>query len=88
MSPDDTTEAITRERAVEVMTRNAAYAEFAERQKGTLAPGMLADVAVLSQDIFTVPVAALPNTASVLTLVGGRVVYDALTRRTAARALP
>ena len=38
---------------------------------------MLADIAVLSQDIFTVPVEALPRTESVLTLVGGRVVWDA-----------
>ena len=53
------------------------FAELAETQKGSLAPGMLADIAVLSQDIFTVPVEALPRTESVLTLVGGRVVWDA-----------
>ena len=38
---------------------------------------MLADLAVLSQDIFTVPADKLPATTSVLTLVGGTVVYDA-----------
>ena len=38
--------------------------------------GMLADLAMLSQDIFTVPPAALPATVSVLTLVGGRVVHE------------
>ncbi len=38
---------------------------------------MLADLAVLSQDIFTVEVGRLPETASVLTMIGGRVVYDA-----------
>jgi hypothetical protein len=38
---------------------------------------MLADLAVLSRDIFTVPVDELPGTESVLTLVGGRVVFDA-----------
>jgi predicted amidohydrolase YtcJ len=37
---------------------------------------MLADLAVLSQDVFTVPVSALPATRSVLTIVGGRVVHD------------
>jgi hypothetical protein len=42
-----------------------------------LAPGMLADLAVLSQNIFTVPARALPGTSSVLTLVGGKVAYDA-----------
>jgi hypothetical protein len=73
-------EALTREQAVVAYTRGSAYAEFAEREKGSIAPGMLADLAVLSQDIFTVPVQALPATTSVLTLVGGAVVHDELTR--------
>ncbi len=71
-------EAITREEAVRAYTTGSAYAEFAEREKGMLKPGMLADLAVLSQDIFTVPVGALPATTSVLTVVGGHVVYDAI----------
>lgn len=58
-------------------TYGSAYAEFAEKDKGTLTPGKLADLAVLSQDIFTVPPDALPKTRSVLTLVGGRVAFDA-----------
>ncbi len=78
--PSRPDEALTREQAVIAYTRGAAYAEFAEREKGTLAPGMLADLAVLSQDIFTIPVPALPATSSVLTLVGGAVVHDQLTR--------
>lgn len=53
-------------------TRGSAYAEFAEGEKGTLAPGMLTDLVVLSQDIFTVASQALPGPTSVLTLVGGR----------------
>lgn len=73
----DKRERLTREQAVRAYTAGAAYAEFAEQQKGTLAPGKLADLAVLSQDIFTVPAAALPGTVSVLTMVGGRVVYEA-----------
>ncbi|HYW50785.1 MAG TPA: amidohydrolase family protein [Gemmatimonadaceae bacterium] len=82
VAPRDTAEAITRERAIVLMTRDAAYAEFAEREKGTLAPGMLADLAVLSRDVFTVPAAALAATESVLTLVGGRVVHDGLSPAT------
>ena len=74
----DHAEAITREQAVTVYTRGAAYAEFTEREKGTIAPGMLADLAVLSQDIFTVPTQALPGTTSVLTVVGGRIVRNEL----------
>lgn len=75
--PSRPAEAITREQAVEAYTKGSAYAEFAEQDKGSIAPGKLADLAVLSQDIFTVPVPELPKTESVLTLVGGRVMYDA-----------
>ncbi|HEX6308551.1 MAG TPA: amidohydrolase [Longimicrobiales bacterium] len=72
-------ESLTREQAVMAYTRGSAYAEFAENEKGTLAPGMLADLAVLSQDIFLIPAPALPATTSVLTVIGGRIVFDALT---------
>jgi predicted amidohydrolase YtcJ len=75
--PANPPEALTREQAVTAYTRGSAYAEFAEKEKGTLAPGMLADLAVLSQDIFAVPVEELPKTESVLTVVGGEVIYDA-----------
>jgi predicted amidohydrolase YtcJ len=68
--------ALSREDAIRMFTRNSAYAESTEHEKGTLAPGMLADLAVLSQDIFTIPAEALPDTRSVLTLVGGKVVHD------------
>ena len=50
---------------------------IALKEKGTLAKGKLADLAVLSQDIFHVPPENLPNTSSVLTLVDGKIVYDA-----------
>lgn len=70
-------EAITREQAVTAYTLTSAYAEFAEKDKGSLEPGKWADLAVLSQDIFTVPPAEMPKTESVLTMVGGKVVYDA-----------
>jgi predicted amidohydrolase YtcJ len=70
-------EAITREQAVTAYTLTSAYAEFQEKEKGTIQQGKLADIAVLSQDIFTVPAEELPKTVSVLTLVGGKVVYKA-----------
>ena len=75
--PDRPSEAITREQAVIASTLTAAYAEFAEKERGSLAPGKLADLAVLSQDIFSVPPSELPKTAAILTLVGGKVAYDA-----------
>lgn len=74
--PNNPAEAISREAAVIAYTYGSAYAEFAERDKGRLAPGQLADLAVLSQDIFTVDADALPATTSVLTLLGGRIVHD------------
>ena len=69
-------EALTREQAVTAYTLTSAYAEFKEHDKGNLEPGKLADLAVLSQDIFTVPLTDLPATRSVLTMVGGTVVYE------------
>ena len=75
--PLNPSEAITPAQAVTAYTRGSAFAEFAEKEKGTLAPGMLADLAVLSQDVFNISPAELPKTTSVLTLVGGKIVYDA-----------
>jgi predicted amidohydrolase YtcJ len=67
--------AITREEAVIAHTRGAAFAELAENEKGTLCPGLLADIAVLSQDIFSVPLEQVSNTRSLLTIVGGEIVW-------------
>ena len=74
--PARPTEAVTREQAVKAYTFYSAYAEFAEQEKGSLSKGKLADLTVLSQDIFTAPVPELPKTQSVLTIVGGKIVYD------------
>ena len=76
IDPARPTEVITREQAVRAYTSGSAFAEFAEAKKGTIAIGKLADLAVLSQDIFTVPTDALPATTSVLTMVGGKIIYD------------
>jgi hypothetical protein len=75
--PTHPSEAITVEEAVTAYTRGAAYAELAEDRKGSLSPGKLADLAVLSQDPFSVPPPAIPGTTSVLTMVGGKIVFDA-----------
>ena len=75
--PGKPQEAITRKQAVTAYTLTSAYAEFAEKDKGSLEPGKLADLAVLSQDIFKAPPDDLPKTESVLTMVGGKIVYDA-----------
>lgn len=73
--PDLPAEALTREEAVTAYTLGSAYAEMRD-DKGVLAPGKLADLAVLSQDIFTCPVSRLPDTVSVLTIIGGKIVLE------------
>ena len=74
--PTNPKEALTREQAVAAYTTGSAFAEFKEKEKGQLAPGMLADLAVLSADVFTVPVSELEGIKSVLTLLGGRIVHE------------
>ncbi len=74
--PANPKEALTREQAVTAYTSGSAFAEFQEKDKGQLAVGMLADLAVLSADLFTVPVAQLPSLHSVLTMVGGKIAHD------------
>lgn len=76
MHPARPAEALSREQAVIAYTRGAAFAEFTEREKGQLAVGMLADLAVLSADLFTVPADQLPAMTSVFTIIGGQVVHD------------
>jgi predicted amidohydrolase YtcJ len=75
--PRRPSEAISMEEAVIAYTATNAYAEFEEQNKGTLTVGKVADLAVLSQDIFVIPVPELPQTKSVLTMVNGKIVYDA-----------
>ena len=50
--------------------------DHAESWKGTLAPGMIADLCVLEADPFSVEPAALPDVPIKMTVVGGRVVYE------------
>jgi predicted amidohydrolase YtcJ len=69
-------EALSVEQSLAAYTRGSAAAEMMEKEKGTLVPGMLADLAMLSQDIFRVPTPELPKTTSLLTIVGGKVVHE------------
>lgn len=62
--------------AVAAATANGAYGSFSESVKGTLEPGMLADVAVLERDIFEADPEALLETRVDLTILDGEVAYD------------
>src|SRR5216684_7928776 len=64
--------------AVEAYTLGSAYAEFQEKEKGSITPGKLADFVVLSDDIFTIPPAAIKDVKVEATFVGGRIVYGGL----------
>lgn len=66
---------MSREEALKSYTWNAAYAAKEETLKGSLAVGKLADIAVLSKDILTVPDDEVPTTKVTRTIVGGKVVY-------------
>jgi predicted amidohydrolase YtcJ len=67
---------ISVEEAVRAYTSSTAYAEFAEKLKGTLEAGKLADIVVLSDNIFTIPPDDIAKTKVVYTIVGGRIVFQ------------
>jgi predicted amidohydrolase YtcJ len=70
-------EAIGVRESVDAYTRGAAYAAFADDRVGSLMPGKFADLVVLSQDLFGVPPEDIGKTRVLLTMVGGKVVFEA-----------
>ncbi|WFB10892.1 amidohydrolase [Streptomyces sp. LX-29] len=72
---------LEREAALRLMTQGSARLSGEEGDKGTLAPGRYADLAVLSEDFLSVADARIPAITSVLTMVGGRIVYAAREHR-------
>ena len=67
---------LTIEQALAAYTTGSAYAQFAEGEKGTLAPGMLADFVVLDRDLTKGPSAEILKTQVLRTVVGGKSVYE------------
>jgi len=72
-------EAVTVEDAILFYTRNAAYASFEENLKGIIAPGKLADLVILDKDPEKVPPSTISEIQVLLTMVGGKTVYQAKT---------
>src|SRR5437588_1742116 len=68
-------EKITLPEAVEAYTVGAAFAEFQEREKGSITPGKLADIVILSDNIFDLKPEAIRNVKVRTTIMGGKVVY-------------
>jgi hypothetical protein len=70
-------EKITLPEAIEAYTMGAAFAEFQDREKGSITPGKLADMVILSDNIFDLKPEAIRNVKVQTTIVGGKVVYAA-----------
>jgi predicted amidohydrolase YtcJ len=68
---------LTREEALIAHTRSNAYLLFMEKDLGTLEPGKLADLVVLDRDYMTIPPDDILNIKPLMTMAGGRVVYEA-----------
>lgn len=62
--------------AVRAYTMGSAFAEHQEKVKGSIQPGKLADLVVLSDDIFTIPPEAIEKTQVDMTIFDGKVVYE------------
>ncbi|HEY2905003.1 MAG TPA: amidohydrolase [Vicinamibacterales bacterium] len=67
---------ISLQQAVAAHTAGSAYAEFQEKEKGTIARGKLADLVILSDDIFSIPPAAIKDAKVQTTIVAGKIVYQ------------
>jgi hypothetical protein len=76
---------IGREDALIAHTRKNAYLVFQENSLGAIQPGKLADLLVLDRDYLTIPADQIRSIKPVMTMVGGRIVYDAALTLAAAR---
>jgi predicted amidohydrolase YtcJ len=63
--------------AIEAYTMGSAYAEFQDNEKGSITTGKLADIVLLSDDIFAIDPAKIRDVKVVTTIVGGKIVWDA-----------
>jgi predicted amidohydrolase YtcJ len=68
-------EAVTPRQALAIYTANAAFASFAENTRGTLSPGLLADIVVLSGDPLSLPVELIKDIQVEMTFIGGQLVW-------------
>lgn len=76
-SPDDPDQRLTLEECILGYTRDAAYAEFQEKQKGQIRKGYLADLVLFSHDLFELAPEDIRTAKPVVTMVDGRIVYEA-----------
>jgi predicted amidohydrolase YtcJ len=67
---------LTVEESVRAYTMGSAYAEFQEKEKGSITPGKLADMVILGDDIFSIDPVKIRDVKVLKTIVGGRVIWD------------
>lgn len=67
---------LTMEEAIKLFTSGSSYASFEEDIKGTLEPGKLADMVVLTKDLFTITPREILTTEAAYTILGGRIVFE------------
>lgn len=72
--------------AVAAYTVGSAYAEFQEKEKGSITPGKLADMVLLSDDIFSINPVEIQHVKALKTFVGGKLVWDASSEATTGRS--
>ena len=70
-------QSVSREEALRMMTRDAAYLSFEEARKGSIEAGKLADLVVLSEDFLACPPERIRDVRAVVTVLGGEIVYEA-----------
>jgi hypothetical protein len=70
-------EELTVEEALRAYTAGSAFAGFEEKEKGTISPGKLADLVVLSDDLFSISPGRIKDARVVMAVVGGKVVFPA-----------
>jgi predicted amidohydrolase YtcJ len=68
-------EKLSLQQAIDAYTRDAAWGSFDEHRKGSLTPDMLADIVILTKDIFRLPPARLAETEVAFTIFDGKIVY-------------
>ncbi len=73
---DKPEQCLSREQALRLYTINNAYLNFEERKKGSLEPGKLADLIMIDRDVLTCPVDEIKRTKVLLTMVGGKIVWQ------------
>ena len=75
-SPDNPDQRLTLEESILGYTRDAAYTEFMEHQKGRVKEGFLADLVLFSHDLFELPAGEIRQAKAVMTMVDGRIVFE------------